>query len=107
MEQRETTPVDTGLTQGSYFVTVNDGGCTTSEIVNVGETPGAILLISQHIRKFCTIMDGPVTFTDNSVGTIVNWQWNFGDNSSYGSGTNTTHPIWEFRNVSSHFNYYR
>ena len=84
-----TTPTDTGLVQGSYTVIVSDGECTTSVSVNVGETPGPAAGFSENPR-ILTLLDGPVTFIDNSTGNIVNWLWNFGDGGS-GSGSTLQH----------------
>jgi gliding motility-associated-like protein len=91
----QTTAIDAGLTQGGYTVTVSDGGCSTSAMVTVGETAGPTAAFTAN-PQILTIMGGPVAFTDNSVGNIVNWQWNYGDNTSFGSGSNTTH---QYKNV--------
>lgn len=85
------TPTITGLTQGNYSVVVSDSGCSTSVSVSVLETYGPIAGFSAH-PTVLTIMDGPVSFLDNSSGNIVNWQWNYGDGSAFGSGSNNTHP---------------
>jgi gliding motility-associated-like protein len=87
----QTTPIATGLVQGSYTVTVSDGGCSTVQTVNVMETLGPDAAFTAH-PKILTIMDGPVTFTDNSTGNVVNWQWIYGDNSPNGSSPDNTHP---------------
>jgi gliding motility-associated-like protein len=84
-----TTQIDTGLAQGSYTVTVSDGECTTSVSVNVGETPGPAAGFSEN-PKILTLLDGPVTFIDNSTGNVVNWLWSFGDGGS-GSGSTIQH----------------
>jgi len=94
----QTTQADTGLVQGSYSVTVSDGGCSTSQTVNVLETLGpTAAFIAQP--QILTIIDGNVNFTDNSVGNIVNWIWNFGDNTPYGSGVNTIH---QYQNIGAY-----
>jgi gliding motility-associated-like protein len=87
----QTNSTATGLAQGVYTVTVSDGGCSTAITVNVMETPGPTAGFSAHPTTL-TIMDGPVTFTDNSSGNVVNWQWIYGDNSANGSGASNTHP---------------
>jgi len=86
----ETTPTDTGLTEGTYYVTVSDGGCSTSESIIVGEIPGPTAGFMYN-PKILTILEGPVTFWDRSIGNIANWQWNFGDTSS-GLGATIVHP---------------
>jgi gliding motility-associated-like protein len=91
----ENTSINTGLTQGNYTVTVSDGGCSTSVTVNVGETLGPEASFTAN-PQILTIMDGPVTFISSSIGNIVNWQWNFGDNTPNGSGANTIHQYRNF-----------
>jgi gliding motility-associated-like protein len=86
----QTTQTATGLVEGSYSVTVSDLGCSTSVSVNVLETPGPDAGFSAH-PKILTIMDGTVSFLDNSSGNVVNWNWTYGDGSN-GSGAETDHP---------------
>lgn len=86
----QTTQTATGLTQGTYTVTVSDAGCSTVVSVNVLETPGPDAGFSAH-PPILTLMDGPVSFLDNSSGNIVSWNWSFGDGSS-GSGPDPEHP---------------
>jgi len=87
----QTDSTATGLAQGTYTVTVSDLGCSTTETINVMETPGPTAAFTAH-PKVLTIMDGPVSFLDNSVGNVVNWQWIFGDLTPDGSGSYLTHP---------------
>jgi gliding motility-associated-like protein len=86
----QTTATATGLVQGSYTVTVSDGGCSTVEMVDVLETPGPDAGFSAH-PQVLTIMDGPVSFLDNSGGNVVAWDWNFGDGSGNGIGNELIH----------------
>lgn len=93
----QTTQTATGLAQGSYTVTVSDQGCSTVLGVGVLETPGPDAGFSAH-PKVLTIMDGPVSFLDNSSGNVVGWNWNFGDGSS-GSGEEVDHP---YQNIGTY-----
>jgi gliding motility-associated-like protein len=78
----------TGLSSGNYSVTVNDGACSGSASVYVGNTLGPTAAFTVH-PSVVTLGEGVVTFTDNSLGTISNWWWQFGD-GQYGSGSQTT-----------------
>ncbi len=53
------------------------------------EGPKANFLANPHIL---TIYDDPVQFTDQSTGTIVNWYWTMGDESSKTNLTEFEHP---------------
>ena len=86
----EISQTDTGLVQGHYCVTVTDGGCTATNCVDVGETPGPTAGFMYN-PKILTILQGPVYFWDRSIGNIADWQWTFGDNAS-GSGHDNVHP---------------
>lgn len=86
----ETTSSINDLAAGNYTVTASDGTCTTTATANVGSTPGPTAGFSAN-PNVLTVSEGTVVFTDNSIGTIVNWEWNFGDNSPYGSGSQTAH----------------
>ncbi len=86
-----TNSITTGLTAGNYYVTVTDNnGCTTSASVNVQEIPGPNADFSAN-PNVLSILDGPVSFIDNSSGTVVTWLWNFGDGSQNGSGEELNH----------------
>jgi gliding motility-associated-like protein len=87
----ETDSIATGLTQGTYTVTVSDEGCSTSKSVTVLETSGPIAAFTAN-PQILTILDGPVFFWDNSTGNIVNWVWIYGDGTANGSGNYTSHP---------------
>jgi gliding motility-associated-like protein len=77
------------LTQGSYMVSVYDGGCSTFAVANVMETPGPTAAFTVHPETI-TLLDGPVVYNDNSTGNIINWFWNFGDGTS-GIGSSIQH----------------
>ncbi|MGD0712146.1 MAG: PKD domain-containing protein [Bacteroidales bacterium] len=85
----QTTSTITHLTAGTYTVTISDGSCSASASVIVSNTPGPVAGFTENPR-ILTLMDGPVTFTDNSSGNIVNWQWNFGD-GDFGNGNYIQH----------------
>jgi len=93
----QTTPTATHLTQGSYSVTVSDSECSNTASVIVMETPGPIAEFSENPR-ILTLLDGPVSFIDNSTGSIVNWLWNFGDGSS-GNGSVIQH---QYSNIDTY-----
>jgi gliding motility-associated-like protein len=76
----QTTTTATGLPTGSYTVTVDDGGCSTVATAFVNFIDGPNAGFTAH-PKVLTIMDGPVSFLDNSAGNIVLWDWNLGDGS--------------------------
>ncbi len=80
----------TNLHAGAYSVTISDGFCTVIESITVGEVQGPVASFSVHPRVL-TLMDGPVSFNDNSVGTVTQWNWDFGDNSPHGSGPDPQH----------------
>jgi len=94
----QTTASITGLAGGSYTVTVNDGNCATIATVTVMNIPGPTAGFSAH-PQVLTSMDGPVSFLDNSSGTVVNWQWYYGDGSPTGSGNTTTH---QYQNLGTY-----
>jgi len=94
----QTTVTAVGLSAGIYTVTVNDGGCTTTATVTVMIIPGPTAGFSAY-PEVLTLMDGPVLFFDNSSGNIVNWQWNFGDNSLTASGAETNH---QYQNLGTY-----
>ncbi|PCH92364.1 MAG: hypothetical protein COB85_08255, partial [Bacteroidetes bacterium] len=89
---------------GTWDVTlqvVDSNGCadtsTLFQYITVFEIPIADFTMSPNLGGFPPIVScNPnelVTFTDNSTlgdGTIVQWDWNFGD-SNTGSGNPTTH----------------
>lgn len=87
----QTTSNATNLAAGSYTVTISDGGCSASTSVNVMEIQGPDAGFSAH-PKVLTIMEGPVSFLDNSTGNVVTWNWNLGDGSSALNEIDFTHP---------------
>jgi len=89
-DNSQVTQTAIGLAAGSYSVTVNDGFCTTTANTFVTGIPGPNAGFS-HNPQVLTMLDGPVSFLDNSSGNIVAWQWNYGDGTSYGSGASNEH----------------
>ena len=61
-------------------MTVNYGFCTTTANTFVTVIPGPTAGFSSN-PEVVSIIDGPVSFLDNSYGNIVGWQWMFGDGS--------------------------
>ena len=89
----ENTQTATGLSQGNYTYTVTDqGGCSTSGTVSVGEIPGPTAYF-MYTPKILNILEGPVYFWDESTGGTppYTYQWDFGDATS-GTGTYNVHP---------------
>ena len=89
----ENTQTATGLSNENYTYTVTDqGGCSTSGTVYVGEIPGPTAY-NMYNPKILTFLEGPVYFWDESyAGTQpYTYQWDFGDASS-GTGTYNVHP---------------
>jgi gliding motility-associated-like protein len=86
----QTTQTATGLHAGSYVVTVDDGTCTVIISANVLSIPGPTAGFSAH-PTVLTVMDNPVSFLNNSSGTIVSCLWNFGDGSPTETGNTVTH----------------
>jgi trimeric autotransporter adhesin len=93
----QTTSTATGLAAGTYTVIVSDGGCSTTQTVNVMETPGPNAGFSAN-PQVLTIMDGPVSFLDNSSGNVVNWAWTLGD-GSLGNGESFDH---QYTNIGTY-----
>jgi len=85
----QNTQTITGLTAGTYTVTVNDGSCTTTTSAVVTNIPGPIASFSAQPNP-ATIYN-PVLFVNNSSGNVVSWNWNFGDGSLSGSGNEVSH----------------
>ena len=71
------------VSPGSYSVTVDGGGCSSSASCVIGNISGpeAVIYVSPHIVSDI-YTDGTVTFNDLSVGNIVNLQWNLGDGNT-------------------------
>jgi len=93
----QTTSTATGLAAGTYTVVVSDGGCSTTQTVNVLETPGPNAGFSAN-PQVLTIMDGPVSFLNNSSGNVVNWAWTLGD-GSLGNGESFDH---QYTNIGTY-----
>jgi gliding motility-associated-like protein len=86
----QTTASLTGLCSGTYTVTVNDGGCIATASVTIQNTPGPVADFNVHPTTII-LGEGAITFTDNSSGNVVTWDWDFGDGSAHGTGSQTSH----------------
>ncbi len=92
------TPAHTYTAAGTYTVSVivtTAGGCTDTSVVvagiNVGTKP--VPNFTANPRDVCAKL--PVSFTDQSTGTITQWLWLFGD-----GGTSTEqNPIYEYQDT--------
>jgi gliding motility-associated-like protein len=78
----------TNLVSGTYTVTVDDGGCSTTSTICISNIPGPDAAFTAHPTTL-TYLDGPVTFEDESNGSIITWQWTLGDGS-----TSTSTQFW-------------
>lgn len=85
----QTSATATGLTAGTYTVTVDDGNCSTTASVIVNNSPGPNGYISIH-PSITTLMEGPVEFSGSSNGSIISWFWEFGD-GAVADGQSTAH----------------
>ncbi len=73
----DTTAIVSGLSEGIYTVKVTDQGCSVSAAIMVSETQGPT---AKFIAKpAVTTLGSKIHFTDQSLGDIVNWEWNLGD----------------------------
>ena len=76
----------TGLSAGSYSVTITDNnGCPHSETVNVGE-PAAINLIINITDATCGNSNGSLLVNGNGGTGTLNYQWSIGSNTALASG---------------------
>ncbi len=83
------TQTATGLADGNYSVTVTLNGCSGVSTAIVVRDAGPLAAFFAQPDQM-TIGDGPIFFFDQSVGTITQWNWTYGDNSS-GTGNHTSH----------------
>ena len=77
------------LNSGNYTVTVNDGVCSATSTVFVGNTPGpnTQIYVTPHT---VTTLEGLVSFDAQSTGNITSWTWDYGDGST-ATGQNSQH----------------
>ena len=83
------TQTATGLQVGTYSVTVNFNGCTGTTSVNVINDVGPNAAFYAQPQSIM-IYEGPITFFDQSTGSIAGWDWDFGDGTQ-GSGFQPNH----------------
>lgn len=82
-----------------YFSSTNNGGCrATYDTINVSIIPSPIALFT----SVSACPSFPVVFTDASTssGSVVGWNWNFGD----GSANTTIHHPTHIYNTGGPFN---
>ncbi|MEI6766983.1 MAG: gliding motility-associated C-terminal domain-containing protein [Bacteroidota bacterium] len=77
------------LSAGTYTVSVEDANCTSQLDIVLENIPGpkADFTVYPEVR---TIENPEFRFTDNSLGNITLWHWEFGDYAE-ASSQNTTH----------------
>jgi gliding motility-associated-like protein len=83
-------PAHLYATNGNFSVTLtvtNPAGCTNSnnQLVTVNAVPVAAFTTTS------TCLNSPSTFTDNTSGVPIAWEWNFGDGSPVSNLQNPTH----------------
>lgn len=83
----ETNPIHTYTSPGKYLVSLTvlaDGACGSSivkdSLIEVYAGPKANF--STNYTSEIIIPEAKVQFTDQSTGDIIEWLWNFGDNTS-------------------------
>jgi len=68
----------TGLSPGTYSVTVSNNGCSGVSSVVINSNPGPTA--GFFTKPDYVILDqDQLCFYDESIGTIVQWEWDFGD----------------------------
>jgi len=89
------TPTHTYTNAGTYSVTLvftTSTGCTDSvalaSAVKVGTKPKAVFTLNP--TRVCAFQ--PISFTDNSTGTIDQWSWTFGD----GGTSSLQNPTYQY-----------
>jgi gliding motility-associated-like protein len=90
-----TLPLDSGLTQGIYSVSVSDGNCSVSSNVIVNETHGPIANFYVQPSPL-VLFEKSVTanFYDCSTGSVGDWFWNFGDTTNTATGNQVIHDYY-------------
>jgi len=77
------------LKEGSYVVTISDGGCSATATINISNIPGPNASFFAN-PKYLTVLDGPVSFIDESTGSVISWNWTMGDYTTE-TGKSFTH----------------
>jgi gliding motility-associated-like protein len=77
------------LTDGTYTLTITDAnGCENQDVITITENGPIASFVSDPSTGSQT--GNTVTFTDESQGSPISWNWNFGDNNG-STNQNTTH----------------
>ena len=88
----QNTPVISGLHSGTYNVTVTDiKQC--SEVISavVGDSGDLNISLFAYPKVLTLIDDLPVHFIGSSADNVVNWQWDFGDGTTYSGASSEEH----------------
>ncbi len=78
------------LSEGIYTVVVSDSLCSIDFTIPVGNTPGPDANFG-YTPTVITSSEETVYFYDASTGNIVDWVWDYGDDSPNESGNNVNH----------------
>ena len=81
-------PVNDQLAAGDYTLVVDDGVCTLALPFTIDAVPGPTASFTADPTEF--ILGHSVRFTDHSYGSIVMWEYDFGD-GTYSSQQTTIH----------------
>jgi trimeric autotransporter adhesin len=77
-DNSEPTAEITGLTAGTYCVTVTDEvGCSATDCIMVSVVGDYYAAFTADVTEGCEPLT--VEFTDQSTGNVLSWTWNFGD----------------------------
>ncbi|MEI6124827.1 MAG: PKD domain-containing protein [Bacteroidota bacterium] len=85
----QNTQTATGLSAGTYSVTVSYNGCSGIGSATVLQDPGPVAAFYTK-PEVITINEGPVYFYDASTGNITQWEWDLGD-GNYATGNQLNH----------------
>ncbi len=78
------------LTSGTYTVIISDSLCSLEFTIPVGNTPGPNANFG-FTPTIISSSEETVYFYDASTGNIVDWAWNYGDDSPNESGQSVNH----------------
>jgi PKD repeat protein len=96
-ENSETGAEITGLTAGTYCVTVTDeAGCSAADCIDVSVVENNYAAFTSDVTEGCAPLE--VQFTDQSTGNVLSWTWNFGD----GTTSTEQNPLHNYTDAGSY-----